>query len=118
MGGHCARCLGGVSGTVACENGRCGGGQMVQAFTKTLGLARIHKKCGLVMGRNSLDAELGGCGMLMESSSQWIDKCWHELRSHFGSRAISVQVNIVEVSAHVFHSSLLVSCPFSTHFCF
>ena len=47
---------------------------MIQAFTKTLGLARIHKKCGLVMGRNSLDAELGGCGMLIESSSQWVDK--------------------------------------------
>ena len=32
------------------------------------------------------------------------------VRSHFGSRAVSVQVNSVAVSDHVFHSSLLVSC--------
>ena len=38
-----------------------------------------------------------------------------ELRSHFGSRAISVQVNIAAVSAHVFHSSLLVSCSLCLH---
>ena len=31
------------------------------------------------------------------------------LRSHFGSRAISVQVNIVAVSDHVFHRFLLIS---------
>ena len=33
----------------------------------------VHTKCGPVRGRNSLDAELGGCGMLMENLSQWID---------------------------------------------
>ena len=33
------------------------------------------------------------------------------IRSHCGSRTNSVQVNIVAVSAHVFHSSLLVPVP-------
>ena len=37
------------------------------------------------------------------------------LCSHFGSRAISVHVNIVAVSNHVFHSSLLVSCSLCLH---
>ena len=35
--------------------------------------------------------------------------------SHFGSRAIAVQVNIVAVAAHVFHSYLLVSCSLCLH---
>ena len=38
-----------------------------------------------------------------------------ETRSHFGSRAISVQVNIVAVSYHVFHRFLLVSCSLCLH---
>ena len=50
----------------SCESGTCGGGVMIQAFTETLGWAPIHKKCGPVLGRNYLDAELCGCGMLME----------------------------------------------------
>ena len=33
------------------------------------------KRCGLVPGNNSLVAEMGGCGMLMENLRQWIDKC-------------------------------------------
>ena len=32
-----------------------------------------------------------------------LDDLRHKLRCHFGSRAISVQVNIVAVSDHVFH---------------
>ena len=47
---------------------------MIQAFMNGLGWAPIHKKCGPVQGQNSLDAELGGCGMLMENLRQWIDK--------------------------------------------
>ena len=41
------------------------------------------------------------------------------IRSHFGSRVISVQVTIVAVSAHVFHR-FFVGFLFlvSTHFCF
>ena len=46
---------------------------MIQAFTETLGWDPIHKKCGPVRGRNSLDAELGGCGMLMDNLNQWIN---------------------------------------------
>ena len=40
---------------------------------------------------------------------------WILFRSHIGSRAISVQVSIVAVSDHVFHSSLLVSCSLCLH---
>ena len=59
----------------SCESGTCGDGVMIQAFTKTLGWAPVlKKKNGPVLGRNSLDAEVGGCGMLMEILSQWIDK--------------------------------------------
>ena len=61
----------------SCENGKCGAGIMIQAFTDALGWAPIHKKCGPVQGQNSLDAELGGCGMLMENLRQWIDKSPH-----------------------------------------
>ena len=43
-------------------------------------------------------------------------KGMHGICSHFGSRAISVQVNIVAVPAHAFHSSLLVSCSSCLHF--
>ena len=49
----------------SCENG--------QELTKTLGRTPINTKCGRVRCRPSLDAELGGCGMLMENLSQWID---------------------------------------------
>ena len=57
----------------SCENGTCGAGIMIQALTKILGGTPIHTKCGRVRCRNSLDAELGGCGMLMENLSQWIE---------------------------------------------
>ena len=46
---------------------------------------------------------------------QWIHVLRQFLRGHLGSRAISVQVNTVAVSAHVFHSSLLVSCSLCLH---
>ena len=49
----------------SCESGTCGAGIMIQAFTKNLGWApyplKMRPQC------NSLDAELGGCGMLMEN---------------------------------------------------
>ena len=72
-GGHCWSEVTGlcVSGMAA---GTCGAGIMIQP---------IHKKSGPVRGRNSLDAELGGCGMLMENLSQWIDKSLHESYMHF-----------------------------------
>ena len=38
-------------------------------------------------------------------SNQWNHQA-HHIRSHFGSRALSVQVNIVAVSDHVFHRFL------------
>ena len=47
---------------------------MIQAFTKTLDWVPVYKKCGPVTGRNSLDAELGGCGLLLENLRPWIDK--------------------------------------------
>ena len=47
---------------------------MIQVFIKTLGWATVQQQCGRDLGLNSLDAEQGGCGMLMENWSQWIDK--------------------------------------------
>ena len=44
--------------------GQCGTGVMIQAFIVSLGWVPIHKKCGPVI-QNSLDAKLGGCGVLM-----------------------------------------------------
>ena len=40
----------------SCENGRCGAGIMIQAFTKTLGWALIHKKV-----RPGAGSECSGC---------------------------------------------------------
>ena len=31
--------------------------------------------CSPVPGNNSLVAEMGGCGVLMDNLRQWIDKC-------------------------------------------
>ena len=57
-------------GDGSCERSTCGAGTMIQVFTKTLGWATVQKKkCGPV---------LGGCGMLMECLSRWIDKSLHE----------------------------------------
>ena len=58
----------------SCDNGKCGTGIMIQAFTKTLGWVPIYKICGSATGQNFLDAELGGCGMLLENLRPWIDK--------------------------------------------
>ena len=64
------------------------------------------------------------CGKLLGDTTQLEGKkatfgrgkgAFTHARSHFGSRAFSVQVNIVAVSAHVFHSSLLVSCSMCLH---
>ena len=34
----------------------------------------VHKKCGPVFGGNSLDAEICGCSMLLESTKKWVDE--------------------------------------------
>ena len=43
-----------------------------------------YKKCGPVEGSNSLDAELGGCAMLIESLKFWLQKA--------GSRLVVVRI--------------------------
>ena len=35
----------------------------------------LYKKCGSVLGADTLDAELGGCGMLMNKLGHWMDNC-------------------------------------------
>ena len=58
----------------SCDNGKCGAKTMIQALTKTLGWVPIYKKGWPVTGQDSLDAERGGCGMLLENLHSWIDK--------------------------------------------
>ena len=52
-----------------------GAGIVILACSEALGWFPIYKKCGPVLGQNSLDAELGGCGTLTDNLCQWIDKC-------------------------------------------
>ena len=59
----------------SCDNGNCGAGKLIMTCSEILGWFPIYKKCGPVSGSNSLDAELGGCGMLTDNMCQWIDKC-------------------------------------------
>ena len=47
---------------------------LFKIFTHSLGMATIHKKCGPVPGQNSLDAEIGGCAMLMDNLHKWVTK--------------------------------------------
>ena len=58
----------------SCANGNCGAGIFIMACSDLQGWSPIYKKCGPVPGINSLDAELGGCGMLTDNMCQWIDK--------------------------------------------
>ena len=48
---------------------------LIKVSTQALGLVQIDNKCGPVPGQNSLDAEIGGCAMLMGSLIQWVEKC-------------------------------------------
>ena len=59
----------------SCDNGNCGGSIVIMAYLNLHGWLTFYKKCGPVPRNNSLDAEMGGCGMLMDHVRQWIDKC-------------------------------------------
>ena len=48
---------------------------MILACSEILDQFPICKKCGPVSGQNSVDAELGVCGMLTDNTCRWIDKC-------------------------------------------
>ena len=51
----------------SCNDKVCGASITISFFIQELGLVIRFKKCGPVKGSNSLDAELGGCAMLIES---------------------------------------------------
>ena len=55
------------------ENGKCGSDIILMAFSEPQGWSTFYKKRGPVPGHNSLDAEMGGCGMLIDSIQQWIE---------------------------------------------
>ena len=59
----------------SCDNGNCGSGIVIMACSDLHGWSTFYKKCGPVPGVDSLDAELGGCGMLMDNLCHWIDNC-------------------------------------------
>ena len=53
----------------------CGAGITISIFIQGLEWVARYKKCLLVIGSNSLDAELGGCAMLIESLKIWMREC-------------------------------------------
>ena len=58
------------------ERGVCGADMMIQVFTKkNKGLGYDLQK---VWASTSLDAELGGCAMLLSNLSQWIENSMRE----------------------------------------
>ena len=54
----------------SCKRGVCGAGILIKVFMQ----ATIHKERAGVQSK-FLDAEIGGCAMLMNSLNQWVDKC-------------------------------------------
>ena len=59
----------------SCSDNICGASITILLFTKGARWVTRYKKCVPLPGTNSLDAELGGCGMLMESLITWLRKC-------------------------------------------
>ena len=53
----------------------CGASMWVKIFTPALGWHTLQKKNGLMLGGNSLDAEISGRSMLIESLKKWVDTC-------------------------------------------
>ena len=45
----------------SCDNGYCGSGILIMAYSDLQGWSTFYEKCGLVPGKKSLDAEMGGC---------------------------------------------------------
>ena len=45
---------------------------LIMTFTQSSEWTTIHQKCRPVPGKDSLDAEIGGCSMLIESLNQWV----------------------------------------------
>ena len=75
MGGHYSYHITNVTGL-------CGFGWAGDVTTAVAGvvlgptrLVYFSHQCGPVPRSSSLDAEMGGCGMLMNNLRQWIDKC-------------------------------------------
>ena len=56
-----------VLGCGSCRNDVCGASMLINIFTHTLGWATNDKKCGPVPSKDSLDAEIAGCSMMIES---------------------------------------------------
>ena len=56
----------------SCNNNMRGAGIAFLLYTRDTGWITWHKKCELVPGTNSLDAERGGCAMLIESLQEWL----------------------------------------------
>ena len=57
------------------RNNVYGTGMWNNIFTPTLGWYTLHKRCERVLDGNSLEAEISGCWMLIESMKKWVDKC-------------------------------------------
>ena len=72
------------------DNGKCGGGIVLMAFSEPHGWFTFYKQCGPAPGNSSLDAEMGGCGMLIDNVHQWMEKCARKKRAVV--RTIEIEV--------------------------
>ena len=58
----------------SCNDNICGAGVIVLLFSPKTGWITIQKKCRPAPGTYSLDAEFGGCAMLIENLNFWLRK--------------------------------------------
>ena len=55
--------------------GVCGAGMLIEVFTQALGWVTIHTNADRCLTPNSLDAEIGGCALLVSNWNHWVDTC-------------------------------------------
>ena len=55
-----------------CRATGCGAGMLAKLFTRALSWHTVNKQCAPVPKANALDAEIGGCEMLMECVGRWV----------------------------------------------
>ena len=80
-------------GTGAVTTAICRSGIVIMAYSDSHGWSIFFKKCGPVPGNNSLHAELGGCGMLMDDLCHWMTCAFAKKRAH----VLIIEVEVVSL---------------------